>query len=126
MDALESMKRVYAACLDLSTRETLDALQLTWMAVASNARNEALRLPDGFPTERARQVEKLRRLAAIVEADVPDLEVERLFQEGNIDGWLRLVQQRLVTRPEEQHDGLASRQKATMSDDEVPPSPGEQ
>src|SRR6266850_5067915 len=105
MDAqFEILQRVYAACAGLSTRDTLEVLQLAWLSVASNARAEALIAPGGFPEERARQLEHLRNMAELVEADEPDLELERLFHEGDIEGMLRHMQ-RLVDASDEKNDG---------------------
>ena len=90
-DSWEAVQRVSAACGG-SAREKLNVLEMTWLVVASTARTDALTMPGGFPEERARQVAQLRRLADIVEADEPDLETERLFQEGDdLDAWARRV-----------------------------------
>ena len=70
----------------LSEEDRLFVLELAWRGTASNLRNAALVLPGGFPAERARQVERLREIEAIVEADTPDLELERLWLEGDIVG----------------------------------------
>jgi len=88
-DPLEVLLRVYTACAGLSMQARLEILELAWLTVASNARTEALIQPGGFPEERTRQVEHLRRMIDLVTVDEPDLELERLYQEGDIDGMLR-------------------------------------
>ena len=96
------------ACAELSTREKLDVLQLTWLTWASNARMEALIEPGGFQTERARQVEVLREMADLISFDEPDLEMERLYHENDIAGMVRHVQKLAddMRRPtDDQQDG---------------------
>jgi hypothetical protein len=95
----ERLARVTVACGDVPPREQLDLLTAAWLVVASGARNAALMEPGGFPAERARQVTLLRRLADLIVADVPDLEMERLWQEGDMEGFRRYVQSRLSDPP---------------------------
>jgi len=78
--------RIYLACGELSSQDKLTAISIAWLSVAKSARSEALIVPGGFPEERARQVEVLRRMVDLTETDTPDLEMERLFQEGDIEG----------------------------------------
>ena len=59
---------------------------MTWLSLARNARTEALITPGRLPEERARQAEQLRLMAELVAADEPDLEMEKLFREGDVDG----------------------------------------
>jgi hypothetical protein len=87
----DAMERLTAACAGLTTREVLDALELTWIAFAANARTEQLSIPGGFPEEQARQVQRLQRIAELVRGDEPDLELERLWQEGDHDGFVARV-----------------------------------
>jgi hypothetical protein len=89
---LESLVRVNAALAGLSARERLDVVNLAWLTIASNARTEALITPGGFQEERERQVQVLRAMAVLVSADEPDLEKERHFHEGDIEGLLRHLQ----------------------------------
>ena len=97
---LERMMRIYGACEELSTEQRLEVLTFVWLAVASNARTEALVVPGGFPAERDRQVKTLRTVAECVGADEPDLEVQRLCQEGDHEGWMRVVLQRFTCGPD--------------------------
>jgi hypothetical protein len=96
-DLVSKIMQVHSACLELglSTREELDVLQWAWLAVASNARTEALGIPGGFPEERARQVTRLHAMADEVARDQPDLEMERLYQEGDDEGMHRHIMQLL-------------------------------
>lgn len=87
-EPLAALMRVYSACEGLSTREKLDTVELAYLVIASHARTEALMMPGGFPAERARQVEHLEKMVKMVGEDEPDLEMERLFQEGDIEGML--------------------------------------
>lgn len=89
---LDNMLAVNAALAGLSARNRLDVLQGTWLLFASTARTEALITPGGFPEERARQVEQLRRMAELIAADEPDLEMENMFHEGDVEGMLRHLQ----------------------------------
>ena len=96
MDERALLNRVIKLVLslaDLPARERLEVLGMTWLTVANNARSEALAIPDGFPLERARQVEQLASMAALIGAHEPDLEWERLAQENDLAGMLRRLQQ---------------------------------
>jgi hypothetical protein len=88
----EALVRVNAVLAGLPTQERLDVLELAWLTMASQARTEALITPGGFPAERDRQVQVLRNMAVLVGDDEPDLEMERLFQEGDHEGMLRRLQ----------------------------------
>jgi hypothetical protein len=92
-EQVESIVRIYLACGgdDVPTRDKLELLSAVWLCVASQARNEALIAPGGFPVERDRQSAMLRSFADLVDADQPDVEMERLFLEGDIDGVVRRV-----------------------------------
>ena len=98
-DSSQLFDRIYrinsVECADLSTREKLDVLSAAWMIIASIARTEALAEPDGFPTERARQVERLRRYAEMIAIDEPDPETERLWHEGDHQAMFRRQEQQL-------------------------------
>jgi len=59
------------------------------MALAQQARNEALAFPEGFSTEQARQLHHLEGIAVLIGTDAPDIELERLTQEGDWDGVLK-------------------------------------
>ena len=87
----DDLTRAYLACSHLSTAEKLNVFAGVWLAVASQARTEALGEPGGFPAERARQVAMLQRFAEAIAADEPDLETERLYHAGYIDSMLRRV-----------------------------------
>ena len=65
--------------------DRLLVVQMAWMALAYQARREALAFPGGFPAAQARQVGHLEKIAHLVRTDTPDLELERLFQEGDLD-----------------------------------------
>ena len=92
----EAIWRVYNACGDgMSSQEQLELLTSVWLVVAANARTEALSVPDGFPNERARQVDQLRQMADGIAADEPDIELERLFLEKDLEGALRHVKERV-------------------------------
>jgi hypothetical protein len=92
-DELDTMIEIFTALGQRTPYDQLAILEMCWLCVANNTRTEALIRPDGFPAERARQVERLQKLAAIVAAHEPDLEMERLFHEGDVEGMLRRVQQ---------------------------------
>ena len=68
-----------------SIDDRLLACELAWLVFAGIARSEALAFPGGFPGEQARQVERLEKMVGLVRDDAPDLELERLFQEGNVE-----------------------------------------
>ena len=68
--------------LGLTWAEMLEAVEFCWLSVASIIRNEQLALPDAYPAERERQAATLERYAALVRSDTPDLEAERLWQQG--------------------------------------------
>ena len=74
----ETAMLVCEAASGPSTIARLKVLEVAWLMLASNARTEALIAPGGFPEEKARQVERLRRMADLVGADEPDLETAAL------------------------------------------------
>ena len=92
-------------CADLPTREKLDVLSAAWMIIASTARTEALAEPDGFPAERARQVERLRRYAEMIAIDEPDMERERLWHEGDHEAIFRRQEQHLQKLKKQRDEG---------------------
>lgn len=73
----------------LPLTEQLFVLQLAWLALAGNARDQALAFPDGFPAEQARQLEQLDAMIRLVRDAAPDVEAERLFQEGDAEGYVK-------------------------------------
>jgi len=94
MGLLDVIGQIDAACGGLSTADKLGVITVMWVSVASNLRSDALVAPRGFPEERIRQFAVLRWMVEMVGGDEPDREVERLFQEGNIDGiWERFRKQ---------------------------------
>lgn len=88
---LDFIIRVNAVLEGLTAHERLEVMNLAWLAVANNARTEALILPGGFPAERSRQVDQLRQMADLVSTDEPDLEMERLYHEGDVEGMARRI-----------------------------------
>ena len=89
----DDVTRAYLACSHLSTAEKLNVFAGVWLAVANQARTEALGAPGGFPAERARQVAMLQRCAEAIAADEPDHETGRLYHAGYIDSMLYRVRQ---------------------------------
>ncbi len=94
-DDFDAMTRILDAVADRTWKEKLLPLQLAWLAAAGNARTDALFTPDGFTKERAHQVDALEKMVALVAGDEPDLEAERLLQEGDLDGLSRYMWDRL-------------------------------
>jgi hypothetical protein len=86
--ALDAMIDMARRLVELPVDERLFAIEMLWVCEASNRRNEALPFPGGFPTERARQVNHLRKLIQLTEDVEPDLELERLWQEEDHEGAL--------------------------------------
>lgn len=69
--------------LDLSTTEKLDLVLDSWIGQACIARQEARReSAAAAATERTRQIEQLRHVAALLESDDPTDTLERLFLDG--------------------------------------------
>jgi hypothetical protein len=87
-DAIEAMISVLDACEAAapSLDEQLVVLSLAWIERAQRIRSEALAIPGAFPQAKERQLADLERIAETVRADVPDLELERLHHEGDLDG----------------------------------------
>jgi hypothetical protein len=74
-----------------SLEEQLMVLSLAWLERAQRLRSDALAVPNGFPDEQARQLRELEKITALVRGDAPDLELERLFHEGDLEGvWQHL------------------------------------
>jgi hypothetical protein len=95
-DFLNMVFDIRAACGDLSPEELADRLLLAWLFAAADARAEALSLPKGFPTARARQVEQLRAVASVISASEPDYEGKRLLDEEDYHRLLRHSFQQLA------------------------------
>lgn len=92
-EAIEAMVAVLDTCEAnaASLDEQLMVLSLAWLERAQRIRSDALAIPGGFPAAQARQLADLAKLTELVRADVPDLELERLHHEGDIEGvWRRL------------------------------------
>lgn len=92
-DAIEAMVAVLETCEEKapSLDEQLMVLSLAWLERAQRIRSDALAIPGGFPEAQARQLADLAKIVELVKADVPDLELERLHHEGDIDGvWRHL------------------------------------
>ena len=75
----------------LESDDRLFALELAWLSMASNARTAAIAFPGGFPAQQARQVERLAKISALVSGATPDLELERLWQEGDVEGYVARI-----------------------------------
>ena len=88
----DALLRVYAACAGLSIRDRLSVLQIAWLAIADNARTEAQMSLGGFLEEQVRQLTQLRKMFALVDNDEPDLEIERLYLEGDREGIRRRME----------------------------------
>lgn len=109
-DTAELFRRLHQItnvdCADLSTREKLDVLSAAWLATAANARTEALAEPGGFPAERDRQIARLGFYAEMIAVDEPDLEAERLFQEGDYKAMFQHQQHQIRQAAQELEDAL--------------------
>ena len=79
----------------LTQDASLLVLELAWMAQANNIRTAASSFPGGFTAAKATQVDQLQKLVDLVRGDVPDLEQERLWREGNFEGYRQHVLRRL-------------------------------
>lgn len=88
---MEIATRLIDACASLPMDDRLFVLQVAWIILAQQARNEALAIPGGFPAEQARQLLTLGNVARLVEGDTPDLELERLWLEGDVEGAIQHV-----------------------------------
>jgi hypothetical protein len=94
LDTLTNVLRVLAGA-GLTDDDSLFVCELAWMAQASNLRMAALSFPDGLAAAQADQVRRLHAIADFVRADVPDLEQERLWHEGDREGYALHVLNRL-------------------------------
>ena len=90
---LDRVVKIVLSLADLPSRERLEVLGMTWLTVAKNARSEALATPNGFPAERALELEQLAYMAALIGSHEPDLEWERLAHKNDLEGMLRRLQQ---------------------------------
>jgi hypothetical protein len=91
---LDAMERVFEALSAFDLEEQLFVLELSWMAIASHARNGMLSTTRGFSQEQHRQVAVLDGMRALVQADTPDLDLERLWRERDIEGIIRYCHDR--------------------------------
>ena len=85
-DILDTVTRICNECADLSSDDRLFVLLLAWMAIASNARTAEMFRPNGFQEQQQRQVTQLKKILAMVETDVPDVEMERLYHDRDWAG----------------------------------------
>jgi hypothetical protein len=90
-----AMLNILGACADLAPADRVMALSTVWILAASEARSAALIEPGGFPAERDRQLKILSKFAEMIAGDEPDLELERLGHEGDVDGISRHMRARL-------------------------------
>lgn len=86
-EMLDRMNGTLSAVDGLSPEDQLFVLELAWLTRAAVVRAEAIAL-GGFAAEQARQLDVLDKMAQLVREDTPDLEAERLYQEGDMVGWL--------------------------------------
>jgi hypothetical protein len=89
-DTLEMLIEINRLCTErsLDDHARLELFELAWLTTAGNIRNAALAMPGGFAVEQARQLGFLEKMTALVGSETPDLEGERLFQEGDLEGWM--------------------------------------
>ena len=101
----DAIVRILDETLDISTRDRLVLLETAWLAFASTARSDALVFPGGFPAEQASQLKHLERMALLVREDTADLQAERFFQEGNVEGMLEHFRSRFGSLSEDEKGG---------------------
>ena len=112
MTELEHVNRALDALADLTSNDKLQVLALVWFAVAKAARNEALINPGGFQEGRAAHVRMLVGITELVAGDEPDLEEERLFQEGDLEAFVMMIQKLTDRNDLKQHFFIISAIKA--------------
>jgi hypothetical protein len=95
-EVLRRLEDVIDACGDATGDDQLFLLELAWMATAAHSRASALAFPGGFTEARASQVARLEKILAIVRADEPDLEMERMWQEGDHEGFAQRLQRKIL------------------------------
>jgi hypothetical protein len=83
---------------EIPAKYRLVVLRLLWIGMSAEARSEALAFPGGFETERDRQVAILSKLLAMTITDKPDLEAERLMEEGDWEGMDEYLKRRFGDR----------------------------
>lgn len=71
--------------------DQLMILQLAWTVLAQRVRSEAIAV-GRFQAEQAEQVRHLDKMKSLAAADTPDLELERLHQEGDYAGVVEHLQ----------------------------------
>lgn len=87
--------------LSLSDQDMLHVLEMAWLVLAQMERDKQLAVPGGFPEEQARQLGVLHKMSHLVGDSEPDIELERLWQEGDHEGYqrrLRELWEKLDTR----------------------------
>ena len=94
-ELLEATARVLDACADQPMDDRLLILQFAWITLAQQARNEALAVRGGFSAQQGKQLEQLYKIAQVVKSDAPDLELEHLIQEGDIEGAVQHMRNRI-------------------------------
>jgi hypothetical protein len=65
--------------------DQLMILQLAWLTLAGRVRSEAIAV-GRFQAEQAEQLRHLDKMKSMAAADTPDMELERLHQEGDYAG----------------------------------------
>ena len=72
-----------------SKDDQLHFLALAWTVLAQQIRTEALAFPGGFTEKQQAQARELENMIQFVSEAKPDVEADRLFQEGDIGGLTR-------------------------------------
>ena len=102
---LELVVKLVKATFDLESHDDrMRALEIAWVFLASQARTEALAVPGGFSATRDRQARRLEELLVWVRTDEPDLEAERLWHEGDREGFMMHIDE-LTRRLREEKGG---------------------
>jgi hypothetical protein len=88
--AAHAVVRQTLEAMELSSAERADASLLAFVTFATHERSAATHV-GGFVLAQARQIVDLEQLAARIQAEIPDLELERLRLEGDADALRRYV-----------------------------------
>ena len=85
-EMIDAIDQLLDACAisGVSLDEQLIAVELSWLAIAAGGRDAALSIPGGFAAAQARQLDHLEKMGLLVRDAEPDLEAERLFQQGDL------------------------------------------
>ena len=90
LNAIVDMLQATGAPID----DQLLILEMAWLSLAAIERSGSLMVADGAPALQNRQINRLEKMLDLLRSDVPDPELDRLIQAGDVKGVVDRVTQK--------------------------------